>query len=71
MPDAVRTTLVGRGANAVEVVHDSERCFGFLRSDRHGWKAWWSSVDRFEDHYVGAFATRAAAIAAAVNGGAA
>jgi hypothetical protein len=58
---AIETTAVGKGADAVEVIHDCERCYGYLRCRSQSWGAWWSG-DRFDDHYIGEFPTEAAAI---------
>jgi hypothetical protein len=60
-PTSIQTTKVGQAGDSVEVVRDSERCYGFLRRWGEGWKAWWSG-DRFDDHYIGEFPTKAAAI---------
>src|SRR5436305_14369479 len=64
----VTTTRVGRSGNTVEVVHDRERCYGYLRPWGPSLKAWWSG-ERFDDHYIGEFTTKAAAIDAVVNDG--
>ena len=60
---AITTTKVGRVLQAVEVVHDHDRCYGFIRCAGTAFKAW-RSGNRFDDHFLGEFATRAAAIAA-------
>jgi hypothetical protein len=66
MAGDVTTTKVGRSGDTVEVVHDRERCYGYLRPGGSSFKAWWSG-DRFDDHYIGEFTTKAVAIDAAVN----
>jgi hypothetical protein len=60
------TTTIGRSGSRVEVVHDRERCYGYLRPRGTGFKAWWSG-DRFDDHYIGEFTTKPAAIDAVVT----
>jgi hypothetical protein len=62
----VTTTPVGRTGDRVEVVHDPDRCYGYLRPWGTGFKAWWSG-DSFDDHYIGEFATKLAAISAVVG----
>ncbi|OLB72258.1 MAG: hypothetical protein AUI16_20885 [Alphaproteobacteria bacterium 13_2_20CM_2_64_7] len=62
----VTTSTLGRTGDRVEVVHDRERCYGYLRPWGTGFKAWWSG-DRFDDHYIGEFATKPAAISAVVD----
>ena len=66
MASDVTTTKVGRSGDTVEVVHDRERCYGYLRPWGASFKARWSG-ERFDDHYIGEFTTRAAAIDAVVN----
>jgi hypothetical protein len=67
---AVRTTTVGKSANSIEVIHDAERCYGFLRHRLDGsrvpFEAWWSD-DRFRDYFAGEFPTKEAAIAAVLS----
>jgi hypothetical protein len=62
----VWTTQVGRGRDAVEVVRDDERCYGFLRRSGSGYQAWWSG-EKFDDHLIGEFESEATAIAAVVE----
>jgi hypothetical protein len=62
----VRTTVVGRGRAAVEVVRDDDRCYGFLRRRGSSYEAWWSG-NKFDDHLIGEFASVEAAIAAVVE----
>jgi hypothetical protein len=61
-----RTTRSGRGRGAVDVVCNDGRCFGFLRRLGSGYQAWWSGPE-FDDHFIGEFASEAAAIAAVVE----
>ena len=60
---AITTTKISRGFSAIEVVHDRDRCFGFIRRTDRRFKAWWSG-DRFDDHPLGEFETKAAALKA-------
>jgi hypothetical protein len=62
----VRTTRTGRGLDAVDVVHNDDRCFGFLRRLGSSYQAWWSD-EEFDDHLIGEFESEAAAIAAVVE----
>jgi hypothetical protein len=62
----ITTTKVGRSGNTVEVIHDRERCYGYLQHWGEGFKAWWSG-ESFDDHYIGEFTTKAVAINAVVN----
>lgn len=58
--------MIGRSRSAVEVIHDEDRCYGFLRSNGTGYKAWWSG-ERFDDHFIGEFTDKALAIDAVVK----
>jgi len=62
----IETTMVGRASGAVEVIHDADRCYGFLRRSGCGYAAWWSG-ERFDDRYIGEFASKASAIDAVVK----
>jgi hypothetical protein len=62
----IRTTTVGRGRDAVEVVRDDDRSYGFLRRRGSSYEARWSG-DKFDDHLIGEFADAAAAIAVVVE----
>jgi hypothetical protein len=58
------TTKIGRGLDAIEVVHDRVRCHGYVSSTGRGCFQAWSSGDHFDDRPLGDFQSRAAAIAA-------
>src|SRR5262249_12787830 len=62
----IRTTVIGRGAGIVEVIHDDERCYGFLRRNGTGYEAYWSG-ERFDDHFIGEFTDKTLAIDAVVK----
>jgi hypothetical protein len=62
----IRTTPAGQGKDAVEVVHNDERCFGYLRHTGSSYQAWWSG-ERFDDHFIGEFASEEDAIQAVVE----
>ena len=65
-PAAKVWTTVGRGRDAVEVVRDDERCYGFLRRSGSGYQAWWSG-EKLDDHLIGEFESEVAAIAAVME----
>jgi hypothetical protein len=60
----VTTKEIGRGLDRIEVVHDGVHCYGFFRTiSSRDFEAWWSG-DHFDDHPLGNFETRAAALEA-------
>jgi hypothetical protein len=62
----VRTTKIGsRPATAVEIVHDDDQCFGFIRRSGETFRAWRSDDGR-RDYFVGEFPTKSAAVDAVV-----
>jgi hypothetical protein len=66
LSQSVRTTVVGTGRTVVEVIHDADRCYGFLRRLGSAYQAWWSGK-RFDDHFIGEFADKTLAIDAVVK----
>ena len=63
--DRVRTRPIGKVGERVEVVHDGDRCYGYIRQWGEAWQATWSG-DRMDDHFIGEFGTKATAIEAVV-----
>jgi hypothetical protein len=60
------TVMIGREWSGIEVIHDGERCYGFLRRSVSGHRAWCSG-EHFNDHYIGEFNNKAVAIDAVVK----
>lgn len=59
----ITTTKIGSGFGSIEVVHDRDRCFGFIQNTHGRFNAFWSGDD-FKDHPLGDFKTKTAALTA-------